>query len=114
MIVEGQLIGGVAHGMGNALLEWMGYDREAQPVTTTFAEYLLASATEVPSVEIRFVEFPSSLNPLGVKGVGESGCVPATGAIISAIENALAPFRVRIEEYPVAPARLFALLANSE
>jgi len=112
MIVEGQLIGGVAHGMGNALLEWMGYDREAQPVTTTFAEYLLASATEVPSIEIKFVEFPSSLNPLGVKGVGESGCVPATGAIISAIENALAPFRVRIEEYPVTPARLFGLLGE--
>ena len=100
--------------MGNALLEWMGYDREAQPVTTTFAEYLLASATEVPNIEIKFVEFPSSLNPLGVKGVGESGCVPAAGAIISAIENALAPFAVRIEEYPVTPARLFALLANSE
>ena len=112
MIVEGQLIGGVAHGMGNALLEWMGYDREAQPVTTTFAEYLLASATEVPSIEIKLVEFPSSLNPLGVKGVGESGCVPATGAIISAIENALAPFRVRIEEYPVTPARLFGLLGE--
>ena len=114
MIVEGQLAGGVAHGMGNALLEWMGYDRDAQPVTTTFAEYLLASATEVPKIEIKFAEFPSSLNPLGVKGVGESGCVPAAGAIISAIENALAPFAVRIEEYPVTPARLFALLANSE
>ncbi len=114
MIVEGQLIGGVVHGMGNALLEWMGYDREAQPVTTTFAEYLLASATEVPKIEIKFAEFPSSLNPLGVKGVGESGCVPAAAAIISAIENALAPFGVRIEEYPVTPARLFALLANGE
>ena len=114
MIVEGQLAGGVAHGMGNALLEWMGYDRDAQPVTTTFAEYRLASATEVPKIEIKFAEFPSSLNPLGVKGVGESGCVPAAGAIISAIENALAPFAVRIEEYPVTPARLFALLANSE
>jgi carbon-monoxide dehydrogenase large subunit len=114
MIVEGQLIGGVVHGMGNALLEWMGYDREAQPVTTTFAEYLLASATEVPKIEIKFAEFPSSLNPLGVKGVGESGCVPAAAAIISAIENALAPFGVRIEEYPVTPARLFALLANGK
>jgi aerobic carbon-monoxide dehydrogenase large subunit len=56
-------------------------------------------------------EHPSPLNPLGVKGVGESGCVPAAGAIVSAIENALAPFAVRITEYPVTPARLFALLA---
>jgi aerobic carbon-monoxide dehydrogenase large subunit len=113
MIVEGQLIGGVAHGIGNSLLEWMGYDREAQPVTTTFAEYLLASATELPNIEIKLAQFPSPLNPLGVKGVGESGCVPAAATVISAIEHALAPFDVRIEEYPVTPARLFALLNSA-
>jgi carbon-monoxide dehydrogenase large subunit len=112
MIVEGQLIGGVAHGIGNALFEWMGYDEAAQPVTTTFADYLLPSATEVPAIELKLAEFPSPLNPLGVKGVGESGCVPAAAAIVSAIENALAPFGVRISEYPVTPARLFALLAS--
>jgi aerobic carbon-monoxide dehydrogenase large subunit len=112
VIVEGQLTGGAAHGIGNALFEWMGYDEEAQPVTTTFADYLMPSATEVPRIEVKFAEFPSPLNPLGVKGVGESGCVPAAGAIISAIENALAPFGVRIAEYPVTPARLFALLAS--
>jgi aerobic carbon-monoxide dehydrogenase large subunit len=112
-IAEGQIIGGVAHGIGNALLEWMGYDDAAQPITTTFADYLLASATELPNVEVKFAEFPSPLNPLGVKGVGESGCVPAAGAIISAIENALSPFRLRIEEYPVTPARLFALLQKA-
>src|SRR5262249_7191905 len=70
------------------------------------------SATEVPKIEVTFAEFPSPLNPLGVKGVGESGCVPAAGAIVSAIENALAPFGVRISEYPVTPARLYALLAH--
>jgi carbon-monoxide dehydrogenase large subunit len=91
----------------------MGYDDKAQPITTTFADYLLASATEVPAIEVKFAEFPSPLNPLGVKGVGESGCVPAAAAIISAIENALAPFGVRIAEYPVTPARLFALLQQS-
>ena len=110
MIVEGQIVGGVAHGIGNALLEWMGYDDEAQPLTTTFADYLLPSATEVPNIEVSSPSIPSPLNPLGVKGVGESGCVPAAGAIISAVENALAPFGVRIEEYPVTPARLFALI----
>ena len=113
MIVEGQIVGGVAHAIGNALLEWMGYDEQAQPITTTFADYLLPSATEVPNIEVTFAEYPSPLNPLGVKGVGESGCVPAAGAIISAIENALAPFGVRIAEYPVTPARLFALLQQS-
>jgi carbon-monoxide dehydrogenase large subunit len=90
----------------------MGYDDAAQPLTTTFADYLMPSATEVPKIEVAFAEFPSPLNPLGVKGVGESGCVPAAGAIVSAIESALAPFGVRIGEYPVTPAHLFALLAG--
>jgi aerobic carbon-monoxide dehydrogenase large subunit len=66
----------------------------------------------VPHVEVMLAEFPSPLNPLGVKGVGESGCVPAAGAIVSAVENALASFGVKIEEYPVTPARLYSLLAG--
>jgi carbon-monoxide dehydrogenase large subunit len=110
MIVEGQLAGGVVHAIGNSLLEWMAYDDEAQPLTTNFADYLLTTATEVPRIDFKLVEYPSALNPLGVKGVGESGCVPAAGAIISAIENALSPFGVRIGEYPVTPTRLFKLL----
>ena len=69
-------------------------------VTTTFADYLMPGATEVPRIEVTCAEFPSPLNPLGVKGVGESGCVPAAAAIVSAIESALAPFGVRIGEYP--------------
>jgi aerobic carbon-monoxide dehydrogenase large subunit len=113
MIVRGQLTGGVAHAIGNALYEWMGYDEDAQPLTTTFADYLLPSATEVPNIEIKCMEFPSPLNPLGVKGVGESGCVPAAAAIVSAIESALSPFGVRIAEYPVTPPRLFALLEQA-
>jgi len=111
MIVEGQLVGGTAHGIGNTLYEWMRYDDSAQPLTTTFGDYLLASATEVPNIEVHFVECPSPLNPLGVKGVGESGCVPAAGAIVAAIEDALSPFGVTIGEYPVTPAKLFALIA---
>ena len=114
MIAQGQIMGGVVHGIGNALFELMAYDADAQPVTTTFAEYLMPGATEVPNVEVEFAQFPSPLNPLGVKGVGESGCVPAPGAIISAIENALSSFGVRIEEYPVTPARLFALLRKAK
>jgi len=110
MIVEGQIAGGVAHGIGNALYEWMGYDEQAQPVTTTFADYLLPSATEVPFIEIKALDFPSPLNPLGVKGVGEVGCLPAGAAIISAVENALQPFGIQIEEIPLLPARLFALI----
>jgi aerobic carbon-monoxide dehydrogenase large subunit len=111
MIVEGQLVGGTVHGIGNSLFEWMGYDDGAQPLTTTFADYLLPSATEVPKIEVHYLECPSPLNPLGVKGVGESGCVPAAGAIVAAIEHALSPFAVTIDEYPVTPAKLFALIA---
>jgi carbon-monoxide dehydrogenase large subunit len=70
----------------------------------------MPTATELPMIEVKFAEYPSPLNPLGVKGVGESGCVPAAGAIISALESALAPFDLRITEYPVTPARLFKLL----
>ncbi|MGA7490769.1 MAG: molybdopterin cofactor-binding domain-containing protein, partial [Xanthobacteraceae bacterium] len=114
MIVEGQLVGGAAHGIGNALFEWMGYDDQAQPVTTSFADYLMPGATEIPRIEVKFAEYPSPLNPLGVKGVGESGCVPTAGVIVSAIESALAPFGVRISEYPVTPARLFALLSHAD
>jgi len=110
MIVDGQLVGGAAHGIGNSLYEWMGYDAGAQPLTTSFADYLLVTAPEVPKIEVHFLECPSPLNPLGVKGVGESGCVPAAGAIVAAIENALEPFGVTISEYPVTPPRLLALI----
>ena len=112
MIVEGQIVGGVAHAIGNSLLEWMGYDDGGQPLTTNFADYLLPGSTDVPRIDVTMVEYPSPLNPLGVKGVGESGCVPAAGAIVSAIEHALVPFGVRIDEYPVTPARLYRLLAG--
>lgn len=114
MIVEGQIAGGVAHGIGNALFEWMGYDEQAQPITTTFADYLLPTSTEIPRIEIKPLDFPSPLNPLGVKGVGEVGCVPAGAAIISAVENALEPFDIRIEEIPLRPTRLFALIGNAK
>jgi carbon-monoxide dehydrogenase large subunit len=93
-------------------MELMAYDEQAQPMTTNFADYLLPGSIEVPKIELTIAEYPSPLNPLGVKGVGESGCVPAAGAIVSAIESALAPFGVRITEYPVTPARLFKLLVE--
>ncbi|MEE8187909.1 MAG: molybdopterin cofactor-binding domain-containing protein, partial [Kiloniellales bacterium] len=113
-IAEGQLHGGTAHGIGNALFEWMGYDENAQPVTTTFAEYLLPTATEVPNFEIIHSNHPSTLNPLGIKGIGEAGTVPAAAAIISAVEHALEPFGVRIAEAPIMPSRLIELIQASQ
>jgi carbon-monoxide dehydrogenase large subunit len=112
MIVDGQILGGAAHGIGNALFEWIGFDEQAQPVTTTLAEYLVVTATEMPRIEILHHESPSPLNPLGVKGVGECGVLPTAPAIVSAIEDALSPFGVRLAQTPVAPHELVALIAR--
>ena len=94
------------------MFEWMGYDDAGQPVTTTFADYLLPTATEVPAFETLYKESPSPHNPLGVKGVGEVGVIPAAAAIISAIEDALSPFNVRIAQMPVTPPKLVELIAQ--
>jgi carbon-monoxide dehydrogenase large subunit len=112
MIVDGQVHGGIAHGIGNALLERMGYDESGQPVTTSFAEYMLPTAPVLPMFETRYMETPSPLNPLGAKGAGEVGTIPAAAAVISAIEDALAPFGVRIAQSPVSPALLVELMAR--
>jgi carbon-monoxide dehydrogenase large subunit len=112
LMVDGQVRGGVAHGIGNAVLEWMGYDEVGQPVTTTFADYLLPSATEVPAIATLYKETPSPLNPLGAKGAGEVSTIPTAAAVISAIEDALQPFGVRIAQTPVMPYKLVELIAN--
>jgi len=110
MIVDGQIQGGVAHGIGNALFEFMKYDADAQPLTTTFADYLMPMAADVPACIIEHVETPNPLNPLGVKGAGEGGTIPAPAAIIAAIEDALAPFGVHFAEMPLTPDRIVAAL----
>ena len=111
-LVDGQVLGGLAHGVGNALYERMEYDAGAQPQTTTLADYLVPSACEVPFVEISHQVSPTPSNPLGVKGVGESGTVPAAAVLVSAIEDALAPFGVTIAETPIMPDRLVELIAE--
>jgi carbon-monoxide dehydrogenase large subunit len=110
MLVTGQVQGGIAHGIGNALYEWMGYDDAAQPVTTTFADYLLPTATEVPTMNTIFTETPSPLNPLGCKGAGEVSTIPTAAAVINAVEDALTPFNVRIAQTPLTPQALVALI----
>src|SRR5262249_21556649 len=114
VVGTGQVEGGVAHGIGNALLEWMGFDAGGQPLTTSFAEYLLPGATEVPAIDTLFRETPSPLNPLGAKGAGEVGTIPAAAAVISAIEDALAPFGVRITQTPLTPQRILELIAAAK
>jgi aerobic carbon-monoxide dehydrogenase large subunit len=113
MIVDGQIHGGIAHGIGNALFEWMGYDDGGQPVTTNFADYLLPTATELPTMSTLYKQTPSPLNPLGAKGVGEVGTIPAAAAIVSAVEHALAPFGVRIAQVPITPHKLLELISGA-
>jgi carbon-monoxide dehydrogenase large subunit len=114
MVVAGQIQGGVIHGIGNAFYERMLYDDQAQPVSTNFGEYLLPIATDCPNVEILHMVTPSPLNPLGLKGAGEGGTIAAIAALLSAVENALEPFGVRIAEAPITPERVVALIAEAQ
>jgi carbon-monoxide dehydrogenase large subunit len=111
-IVDGQVMGGIAHGIGNALFEWMRFDAGGQPVTTTLAEYLLVTATEMPNVRILHHETPTPLNPLGVKGVGESGVIPMAACVISAVEDALHDYGVTVRRTPIGPSDVVELLAR--
>jgi CO/xanthine dehydrogenase Mo-binding subunit len=89
-LVEGQLVGGVAQGVGGAILEEFRYDEQGQPLATSFVDYLIPTAAEMPRVETIILETaPSPLNPLGVKGAGEGGITAAGAAIAAAIDDAL-------------------------
>ena len=109
-LVDGQIVGGVIHGVSNTLYEHVVFSDDGQPVTTNYADYLLPTAAESPTVEIVHLESPSPLNPIGVKGAGEGGTIPATPAIVAAIENALEPFGVTLDRYPVEPEALVAAI----
>jgi carbon-monoxide dehydrogenase large subunit len=113
MVVEGQIVGGVIHGVGNAFFERMVYDEQAQPLSTHFGEYLLPLSTDSPNVEVLHMETPSPLNPLGLKGAGEGGTIASIAALLSAVENALEPFGVRINEAPISPQRIVELVGEA-
>lgn len=102
-IVEGQILGGVAQGVGGALYEHMAYDDGGQLQNASFMDFLMPYATEVPTVEIEHLETPSPLNPLGIKGAGEAGVIPGSAAIAAAIEDATG---VVVEAMPISPSQL--------
>ena len=110
MIVEAQLQGGAVQAIGPGLMEEIVYDAEGQLLTGSFMDYAIPRADQLPPLPVGLDEHPSVVNPLGVKGVGESGCVPGAAAIANAIEDALADLGVIIRETPVTPARLWALI----
>ena len=111
MLVDGQIIGGVAHGISNVLFERMIYDRESgQPQTTNYGEYLMITAPEMPQVHLEHMESPSPWNPIGVKGAGEGGTIPCLAAVVGAVENAMSHLNVKINEYPLSPERVLELM----
>jgi carbon-monoxide dehydrogenase large subunit len=113
IIVEGQVHGGVAQGVGGALFEEMVYDEAGQLLTGSLMDYAVPKADDLPPIETVHLEFPSPRNPLGVKGLGEGGAISPPAAIANAIEDALAPFGVRVTETPVTAARIVALLERA-
>ncbi len=113
MIVEGQVQGGVAHGIGNSFYEELIYDNNGQLLTASFMDYLLPTAKEVPTAKIAHMEVVCPLNPLGVKGVGEGGTIPSAAAFAGAVEDALAPFNVTVKEVPLSPEKVRKLLREA-
>jgi aerobic carbon-monoxide dehydrogenase large subunit len=111
-VVEGQIDGGAVQGIGGALYENLAYDEDGNPLTTTFMDYLLPTAAEVPVIEHGHVE-TFSPGPGGYKGVGEGGAIGAPPAVVNAVADALAPFGVTITRQPLDPARVVALIEEA-
>ena len=112
LVIDGQIAGGAAHGTGFALLEKMVWSDDGQPLSTNLAEYLVLGSVEAPSPVIEHIVVPSSQNPLGVKGVGESGLVPVPAAIASAVDDALSNTAHPVASIPLAPADILKLIAQ--
>ena len=110
MIVDGQIDGGVAHGLGNVLMEQVQYGDSGQPLTTSFMDYRLMSAVDMPELVKVHRETPSPNNPLGAKGAGEGGTIPAAAAVASAVEHALSDSAVIVNHYPISPEWVFQTL----
>lgn len=113
LIVDGQIAGGVAHGIGSALFEKMIFDDQGQPQTTNFGEYLLPTAPELPDFDMHHQETPTPLNPLGVKGAGEGGTIPATSVIASAVDDALSEFGLHVTDLPIVPQDLVRMVREA-
>jgi CO/xanthine dehydrogenase Mo-binding subunit len=112
--LKGQIHGGIAQGIGAALFEEVRYDANGQNLTTTFVDYLLPTASEVPSIEVYHHETPSPFTAYGVKGGGEGGRMVAPAAVTSAVEDALKPFGIKIDEMPITPEKIVNWVAKAQ
>jgi aerobic carbon-monoxide dehydrogenase large subunit len=114
MLVDGQVHGGVAQGIGAALYEEISYDPSGQLLSGSFMNYILPGSMEVPKIKTVHLESPSPLNPLGIKGLGEGGAIAPPAAIANALADALLPLTLRVNEIPLSPDRVLSLLAREE
>ena len=113
LLVEGQLHGGIASGAAQALMEEVRYDEDGNPITSNLADYAMISAAELPSFELVSMETPTPVNPLGAKGVGESGTIGSTPAVQSAVVDALAHLGVRHLDMPATPERVWRAIRDA-
>ena len=111
-VVEGQIAGGTVQGIGGVLLEHLAYDEDGNPIATTFMDYLLPTAADVPDIEYGHINTPSQ-GPGGYKGVGEGGAIGSPPAVVNAVADAISPFGVTITRLPLGPAEVLALLQES-
>jgi carbon-monoxide dehydrogenase large subunit len=113
MVVEGQIAGGVAQGIGEALYEEMAYDEDGNPLATTFLDYLIPTAADMPVIECGHIETPS--NSLGgYKGMGEGGAIASPAAVANAVNDALAGFRAHVDQFPITPTRVLQALETAQ
>lgn len=113
MIVDGQICGGTAQGIGTCLYEIMPFDAQGQPLASTMIDYMLPGATEVPDIRVLHMQTPSPYTEFGIKGLGEGGAVGPPAAIVSAVNDALRPLNVEVQDLPVTPERILAAIDAS-
>lgn len=114
MVVDGQIYGGLAQGIGTALYEEMKFDSSGQPLASTLADYLLPGPTEVPAPKLLHMETLSPITEFGVKGIGEGGCIPPPAAIGNAVNDALRPLGVELLQIPMTPRRVLEAIAEAQ
>jgi len=114
MLVDGQVHGGIAQGLGQALYEEVVYDENGQLLTGSLMDYAVPKATQLPRFETHRTETPSPVNPLGVKGVGEAGTIGSTPALVNAVVDALRPFGVKHVDMPVRPEKVWRLMQGGK
>jgi carbon-monoxide dehydrogenase large subunit len=113
LIVDGQIVGGIAQGIGNALYEEIPYNENGQPLATTLADYLLPGAPEIPAIKIGHMCTPTPHTEYGMKGMGEGGAISPPAAIANAIRDALLRMGAEINETPMTPRRVRAAVERA-